>query len=130
MAEHPNVALHRRGHEAFARGDRNALAQIIGENTLWHTAGKSPVSGDYQGRESVFGFFDRLAELSGGTLKIKDHDFLGSDEHTVALFQISASRGGKALEANYCEVVHWRDGQVVEDWGFAYDQYTFDEVWS
>ncbi len=55
-------ALHRRGHEAFARGDRNALAQIIGENTLWHTAGKSPVSGDYQGRESVFGFFDRLAE--------------------------------------------------------------------
>ncbi len=130
MAEHPNVALHRRGHEAFARGDRNTLARIIGENTLWHIAGKSPVSGDYQGRESVFGFFDKLAELSGGTLKIKDHDFLGSDEHTVALFQISASRGGKTLEANYCEVVHWRDGQVVEDWGFAYDQYTFDEFWS
>ncbi len=130
MAEHPNAALHRRGHEAFARGDRDTLAQIIGENVLWHVAGKSPVSGDYQGREGVFGFFDKLAELSGGTLKIKDHDFLGSDEHTVALFQLSASRGGKTLEAKYCEVVHWRDGRIVENWGFAYDQYTFDGFWS
>ncbi len=29
-----------------------------------------------------------------------------------------------------CEVVRWRDGQVIEDWGFAFDQYTYDEFWS
>ncbi len=130
MEEHPNVALHRSGHEAFSSGDRDKLAQLIAEDTLWHIAGKSPLSGDCQGREAVFGFFDKLAELSGGTIRIKDHDFLGSDEHTIALFQITASREGKTLEANYCEVVHWRDGQVAEDWGVAFDQYAFDEFWS
>ncbi len=71
-----------------------------------------------------------MAELSGGTIRIKDHDFLGSDEHTIALFQITASREGKTLEANYCEIVHWRDGQVAEDWCVAFDQYAFDEFWS
>ena len=134
MAEHPNAALHRKGHEAFSKGDMATLAELIAEDTVWHTAGRSPVSGDSRGRDAVFEFFAKLAELSGGTMKIHDHDFLASDahshQHTVALFRITATRGDKTLDANYCEVVHWRDGQVVEDWGFAYDQYAFDEFWS
>jgi ketosteroid isomerase-like protein len=130
MAEHPNAALLRKGHEAFSNGDRATLTEIIAEDALWHVAGKGPFSGDYRGRKAVFGMFDKMAELSGGTIKIKDHDFLGTDQHAVALFKIIATRGGKKLDANYCEVVHWRDGQVVEDWGLAYDQYAFDEFWS
>ena len=134
MAEHPNAALHRKGHEAFSKGDMATLTELIAEDTLWHTAGKSPISGDHRGRDSVFEFLAKLAELSGGTMKIHDHDFLASDahshQHTVALFKITATREGKTLDANYCEVVHWRDGQVVENWGFAYDQYAFDEFWS
>ncbi len=134
MAEHPNAALHRKGHEAFSTGDMATLTELIAEDTLWHTAGRSPIAGDYRGRDAVFEFLAKLAELSEGTMKIQDHDFLASDEHadqhTVALFNITAARAGKTLDANYCEVVHWRDGQVVEDWGFAFDQYAFDEFWS
>ena len=130
MTEHPNAALLRKGHEAFSTGDRKTLSEIIAEDALWHVAGKSPISGDYRGREAVFGMFDKLAELSGGTIKIEDHDFLGTDQHAVALCKIIATRGGKTLDANYCEVVHFREGQVVEDWVLAYDQYAFDEFWS
>ena len=130
MAEHPNAALLRKGHEAFSNGDMATLTEIIAENTLWHIAGKGPLAGDYQGREAVFGFFKKLGELAGGTFKIKDHDFLGTDDHAVALFKMTAIRAGKTLDANFCEVVHWRNGQIVEDWGFAYDQYAFDEFWS
>ncbi len=130
MAEHPNAALLRKGHEAFSRGDRETLTEIIAEDTLWHIAGKSPIAGEYRGREAVFGFFDKIAELTGGTFKIEDHDFLGSDEHAVALFKMTATREGKTLKANFCEVVHWREGQIVEDWGCAYDQYAFDDFWS
>ena len=110
--------------------DRETLNEIIAEDTLWHIAGKSPISGEYRGREAVFGFFDKIAELSGGTFKIEDHDVLGSDEHAVALLKMTATREGRTLNANFCEVVHWREGQIVEDWGSAYDQYTFDEFWS
>ncbi len=95
MAEHPNAALLRKGHEAFSNGDRATLTEIIAEDALWHVAGKGPFSGDYRGRKAVFGMFDKMAELSGGTIKIKDHDFLGTDQHAVALFKIIATRGGK-----------------------------------
>ena len=130
MAEHPNAALLRKGHEAFSKGDMATLTEVIAQDTLWHVAGKGPLARDYKGREAVFGYFKKLSELSGGTMKIEDHDFLGTDDHAVALFKIMASRAGKTLDASFCEVVHWRNGQVAEDWGFAFDQYAFDEFWS
>ena len=130
MAEHPNAALLRKGHEAFSRGDMTTLTEIIAEDTLWHVAGKGPLAGDYQGREAVFGFFKKVNELSGGTFKMEDHDIFGTDDHAVALTKMSATRAGKTLNANNCEVVHWRNGQIVEDWLFAYDQYAYDEFWS
>ena len=130
MAENPNVALHRKGHEAFSRGDKDTLAEIIAEDTVWHNAGKGPLSGEYSGRDAVFGFFEQLAELTGGTLEIEDQYFLGSEERTVALFRFTATRGDKTLNADLCEVVSWRDGQVIEEWLFAFDQYTYDDFWS
>ena len=69
MAEHPNAALHRKGHEAFSKGDMATLTELIAENTLWHTAGRSPIAGDCQGRDAVFAF---LAKLENGGAKI-DH---------------------------------------------------------
>jgi len=26
--------------------------------------------------------------------------------------------------------VRWENGQVAEDWGFAFDQHAYDEFWS
>lgn len=130
MTENPNIALHRRGHEAFSRGDQATLAEIIAEDTRWHVAGRSPISGEYQGRDAVFGFFATLGELSDGTIDIEDQFFMGDGDRTVALFRITASRGGERLDADFCEVVRWKNGQVAEDWGFAFDQYGYDEFWS
>ena len=130
MAEHPNAALLRRGHQAFSKGDQATLAEVIAKDVLWHTAGKGTVSGDYHGRDAVFGFFAKLAELSDGTMTIEDQDFLASDERGVALFKIKATRGSKKLDADYCEIVRVRNGQAVEEWNFAFDQYTFDDFWS
>lgn len=130
MTDNPNVALHRRGHEAFSRGDMDTLAEIIAEDVLWHVAGKSLISGDYRGREAVFGFFGKLSELTDGTVEVEDQFFMGDGDRTVALFRLKGSRGGKRLEADFCEVVRWENGQVAEDWGFAFDQYAHDEFWS
>ena len=117
MAEHPNAELLRRGHEAFASGDVAALADIIAEDTVWSWPGRSQIFGVYRGREAVFAAFARLPELTEGTFRIEeDHDFLGTDEHAVALFRVTGIRGGKTLRANVCEVVHVRNGQIVEEW--------------
>jgi len=64
--------------------------------------------------------------MSGGTLQLHPDDYLGRETRSVALFRITAERNGKKLNSDFCEVVRWKNGQVAEDWGFAFDQRAFD----
>ena len=132
MSEHPNAALHRKAHEAFAKGDMDTLTGMIAEDTVWHWPGKNLISGDFRGREAVFGeFFAKVNELSGGTAKFAEHyDYLGNDERSVALFRFAATRSGRTLEFGVCEVISWSSGQIVENWAYFDDQYGWDEFWS
>jgi len=131
MAEHPNAELHRKGHEAFSRQDIDTLTDLIAEDTVWHIPGRSQVSGEYVGREAVFGYLNKVGELTDGSVAIsEEHDFLATDDHSVALFRVTAKRNNKTLESNICEVVHWRDGKIVENWATFDDQYAWDEFWS
>ena len=56
MTQHPNVELTRQGYEAFAKGDLAALSGLIADDVTWHVLGIGPLSGDYRGRDGVFGF--------------------------------------------------------------------------
>ena len=95
-----------------------------------HWPGKNLISGDYRGRTAVFATFEKLGELTGANLELVDLDFLATDKNTVALSKIVATRRDKTFEYKFCEVVQWRNGQVVEEWVFLNDQYGYDEFWS
>ena len=112
MTEHPNVEQARRGYEAFAKG--------VG-----------PLSGDYHGRDQVFGFFGRLAEETGGTFRLDVHDILANDEHTVVLATLTASRGGKSIEVPVVNVSHSdSDGRTTEFWGATTDPEAGLDFWA
>jgi ketosteroid isomerase-like protein len=64
MAEHPNVARIRDGYTAFAKGDFAVLTDLFAEDLLWHDSGRNQLSGDYRGREAVFGLFGKLMEVT------------------------------------------------------------------
>lgn len=130
MAEHPNVALLRKGYEAFAKGDMATLTELFGENMVWHMAGNNPISGEHRGRDAVFAFFAKVTQLSGGTFKSELHDVLANDEHGVALTRATASRQGRQLNSLDTAVYHIRNGTVTEAWSFAQDQRRSDEFWS
>jgi ketosteroid isomerase-like protein len=125
-----NLELHRQGHAAFSRGDMEFLAKLFADDIVWHAAGRSPVSGDHKGRDAVMAFFQKVVEMSGGTLTVEDQFFMGDADRTVALFKLTGQRNGKTLDSDFCEVIRWQDGQVAENWGFAFDQYAHDEFWS
>lgn len=127
---HPNEDLMRRGYEAFGKGDMATIAELFADDIVWHAPGKSPLSGDYKGLDSVLALFGKTAELSGGTLKLEVHDILANDEHGVALLRGTAQRGGKSLDNNSVQVFHIRDGKVVETWFHPGDQAANDEFWS
>jgi ketosteroid isomerase-like protein len=129
MTEHPNIELARRGYEAFAKGDLAALTELLADDVVWHVQG-GPLSGDYRGRDQVFGFFGRIAEETGGTFRLGVHDILANDEHTVALATMTATRGGKSIEVPVVNVTHNRDGQVTEFWSAVTDPEAAVDFWA
>jgi ketosteroid isomerase-like protein len=130
QSDHPNLDLMRRGYAAYSNGDMDTINQLFADDVVWHVAGRNPLSGDYTGKEAVFGFFGRLQELSDGTSTIEVHDLLADDEHGVAIVSESATRNGRTLEARTTHVLHLKDGKVTEFWDAHVDQYAADEFWS
>jgi ketosteroid isomerase-like protein len=128
MAEHPNAARIRDGYAAFAKGDFAVLNDLFAEDLLWHDAGRNQLSGEYRGREAVYGLFGKLMEVTEGSFHIDFHAVFADDEHGVALVVITASRGGRSIEVNEAHVFHLRDGKVVEFWNASTDQYAEDEL--
>ena len=129
---HPNEVLLREAFAAFMRGDLEALqTKYFAEDIRYHVAGRSQIAGDYEGIGEVLGFFGRLFELSGGTLRLEVHDVVANDEHGVALFKVLAERDGKQLADDEILIAHpTADGKAAEIWTQSTDVYTSDEFWS
>ena len=131
MTEHPNVEYARRGYAAFGIGDLATLSELIADDAVWHAQGVGPLSGDYRGRDQVFGFFGRLAEETGGTFRLDVHDILANDEHTVVLATLTASRNGKSIEVPVVNVSHNDgDGKITEFWTSTTDPQAGLDFWA
>ncbi len=128
---HPNEDLFRAGYAAFQSGDMDALAsKYFAPGIVWHSPGKSPMSGDFKGLEEVLGSFGKTMELTGGNFSVEIHDCVANDDHGVVLATVRGERNGKKLEDKYTHVVHFSDGKVTESWVFGWDQYAVDDFWA
>lgn len=129
--QHVNVERLRRAYEAFGKGDMATLSELIAEDTVWHIGGKSPMSGEYKGRDAVFGFFGKLKEESGGTFRLEVHDILANDEHGAVLVTSMGERKGKKWEGRSVHINHAdSDGRTKEFWAFEENQPGLDEFFA
>lgn len=126
---HPNEELLRKGYEAFAAGDLAALDTMFADDILWHNGGNNALSGDYHGKEAVFGFFGRVLELTGGNFRNDVHTMFADDEHGVVVVNLHAERDGRTFDSPAVHVLHVADGKVTEFWGLVYDTRGSDEFW-
>ena len=126
--EHPNAAAYRRTAEAFRAGDTEALARLIDDEVIWHVPGTSSLAGEIRGREALFSWFDRFHKVTEGTFTLKEHDVLGTDDHVVALSEMSAIRDGVRVSVNMVIVMHFRDGRQQERWFHPSDPAAFDAL--
>lgn len=127
---HQNEELLRKGYAAFGSGDMDAVNELFADDIVWHVPGNNMLSGDYEGKDAVFGFLGKVMEGTGGTLQQEIHDVLANDEHAVALVKTRAERGGKTLEGQDVHLYHVQDGKVTESWNHAGDQAAVDDFWS
>ena len=94
------------------------------------TAGRSPLAGDYQGRDATFAFFGRLGQETGGTFRAELQHLLADDERVIGIQRNSAERDGKHLDVDVCLLFQLKDGRVTEGWEDYRDLYAWDDFWS
>jgi ketosteroid isomerase-like protein len=125
------VETARRAYDAFAKGDMETVGGIMADDILWHVGGSNAISGDYRGKEAVFGFFGKLMQETGGTFKTEVHDILATDQHGVVLVTNSAERKGKRIEWRAANISHSdADNRVTEFWAFPEDSAVVDDFFS
>lgn len=130
MEEHPNAQILRRGYDAFARFDLEAIQNLFADDVVFHVGGRNVLTGDYTGKDSVLGFLADLTTHTEGTYRLELHDVLGSDDHAVALVTEIGQRQGRQLDMNSVHVYHLSGGKVTEGWFHPSDAYADDEFWS
>jgi ketosteroid isomerase-like protein len=126
--EHANAAAYRRTAEAFRARDTEALAGLIDHEVIWHVPGTSPLAGEIRGLDPLFGWFNRLYEVTEGTFTLKEHDVLGTEGHVVALSVMSAVRNGAGISVNVVSVMHFREGRQQERWFHPSDPAAWDAL--
>lgn len=125
---HPNEDLVRKGFAAFATGDLATMDALFADDVVWHSGGRSMLSGTFEGKEAVFANFGRFAsEVESFNQEL--HAILADDEHAVALVNATMTRGGKTETQPQVIVFHIADGKVTEAWISFQDAYAADAFW-
>jgi uncharacterized protein len=125
-----NADLHRQMDEALNKGDVDTAQDLMAEDMVSHFIGDNPFAGDYRGRDAFFEVFQQVTELTDGNFSAEHRDVMASEEHSVALSKLSATRKGRPFEGDVVDICRWRDGQLVEEWIIPFDQQAFDAFWS
>ena len=129
--EHPGVARARASIDAFNAGDMDALREFYADDVVWHVAGRHGLSGDYQGRDDLIAYFQRVHDQTGGSLKLEPEAILASDRHTSMYVRVTGTRDGKSLDVTLAEALAvGPDGRWTEFWSLAADQDAVDAFWS
>ena len=131
ITEHPNATLVRRGYAAFNTADIETFSEILAENVVWHTPGRSPIAGDYRGRDAVFGQFGRYGGDTAGTFRADLQHVLTDEEgHVIGVHRNTGERDGKQLDVYCCLVFEIEEGKVVDGRECFYELDAWDAFWS
>ena len=118
VAEHPSVALAQRAIDTFNRGDFDAYRDFFTEDVVWHVGGNHPLSGDYQGRDAIFAYFEKVRDLTHGTLRSEPEE--GSSQawpvETEPLFACMAQRRAVQAELDEIRRQEARLTRVLKEW--------------
>ena len=125
---HPNADLVRKGFAAFDSADMAALDAIMADDIVWHASGAGPISGDFVGKQAVFGNFALIPQVTDGFSQ-EIHAIVADDEHTVALVSATLTRKGTTATFPQVFVFHLEDGKAKEVWLSPFDQ-AADAFWT
>lgn len=120
----------RDAYRAMAAGDGRALGNILTADTTWVIAGHGTLAGVYTGPEEIFGLWKRIAEQTGGGLRLDVEDVFANDTRAVVLVRAMGNRGTRQLAERQVAIFELVN-RKVETARFIYeDPDAYDSFWA
>lgn len=121
----PDTGIVGRVHDAFNRGDLDAVAAELAEDVVLHRPGENGLPGPLEGRDQVVGQFQaqlRLHARAGSTIRLETRN-----AHQLAGLVVAVSRAvvtidGKDHIFELIDVCRLRDGKLAEIWSMTDDE--------
>ena len=127
---HPNERLLRDAYDAMARGDGRTLGKLLTPETTWVIPGNGALAGRYQGPDEIVGFWKRIAEQTGGGLRLEVLDVLANEQRGVVLVAARGERNGRQLDERQVAVFEFGADGTIDTATFIYeDPAAYDEFW-
>ncbi|MEU4499209.1 nuclear transport factor 2 family protein [Streptomyces sp. NBC_00210] len=131
MAEHPDSALVRRGYAAFGEGDMATLGSLMTADVVHHVPGNSAISGHHKGRDAVLGLYQRLGEMTSGTMMVELEAVLADGRgHVMSFHTARADRGDRGIEIREGLFFTIVDGKITDIDECTEDIDEEDSFWS
>jgi uncharacterized protein len=119
--EAQNIAIVRRGYEAFAKGDIETLKTLFSANANWRQAEAGVLRGNYRGAQAILEYFGQLGHETQGSLRVEPHTMAASGDHVFVLERITGKRKGETLDTMEVVVFKLDKGVVTEAANFQSD---------
>jgi uncharacterized protein len=129
-SEAQNIAVIRRGYEAFAKGDIETLKTLFSTNANWHEVASGVLPGNYRGAQAIFEFFGQLGHETDGTIRAEPQTLAASGDHVFVLHRTTGKRKGKTLNTKTVLVFKLDKGVVTEVTAFQFDHPAYAQFWS
>ena len=127
MAHHI-VDLMRAEADAAAGGDEDRWLSHYTADAVFRYPGSNPLAGEYRGHAGLREWRRKRGEVAAKAhLTAELHDVLGSAEHGVQLYRVTAEKGSRRAEWRGTAVCHVRDGRISDLWVFVDPQSVVDE---
>jgi uncharacterized protein len=128
--EAQNIAVVKRGYEAFAKGDIATLKTLFAPHANWRSVPAGVLPGNYKGAQAILEFFGRLAQETNGTVRAELETIAASGDHVFALHRNKGARKGKTIDEKSVLVFKLDKGVVTEVSEFRYNHPAEDKFWS
>jgi uncharacterized protein len=128
--ETQNIAVVRRGYEAFAKGDIETLKTLISPSATWHAVETGVLHGPYRGVQAILEFFGQLGRETDGTMRVEPVTMAASGDHVFVLERVTCKRKGKTQDTQEVLLFKLDNGVVTEVTEFQFDHAAAVQVWS
>ena len=114
-------------YQAYAAMDVAVIDGLVGPEPVLHVSGAHPLSGEHRGKDAMWAYFGKVAEVSGGNGGFDVHAVTTDDAgHGVALLTGTI----RDFVRPVIHVWHVHEGLLTEYWEANLDQQAEDTFWT